>query len=70
LATTDVCRNHGSHGPARDAFSHRGVDDAELRVELVAMHLMGLAFASAPIDDLVAFVGPTVQRYLTEPTTP
>jgi AcrR family transcriptional regulator len=57
-----------------------GVDDAELRVELVATHLMGLAFAryqlkiepiaSAPIDDLVAFVGPTVQRYLTDPTTP
>jgi AcrR family transcriptional regulator len=54
-----------------------GVPDAELRVELVASHLMGLAFAryelkiepvaSTPIDDLVAFVGPTVQRYLTEP---
>jgi len=52
-----------------------GVHDAELRVELVASHLMGLAFAryqlkiepiaSTPIDDLVDFVGPTVQRYLT-----
>jgi AcrR family transcriptional regulator len=55
-----------------------GVDDAVLRVELVASHLMGLAFAryqlriepiaSVGIDDLVAWIGPTVQRYLTGPT--
>jgi AcrR family transcriptional regulator len=55
-----------------------GVSDAVLRVELVASHLMGLAFAryqlriepiaSVGIDDLVAWVGPTVQRYLTSPT--
>jgi AcrR family transcriptional regulator len=53
------------------------VTDAELRVELVASHLAGLAFAryqlriepiaSAPIEDLVAWVGQTVQRYLTDP---
>jgi AcrR family transcriptional regulator len=52
-----------------------GVDDAVLRVELVASHLMGLAFAryqlriepiaSTSVDDLVAWIGPTVQRYLT-----
>jgi AcrR family transcriptional regulator len=52
-----------------------GVTDAELRVELVASHLMGLAFAryqlkiepiaSTPIDALVAMMGPTVERYLT-----
>jgi AcrR family transcriptional regulator len=57
-----------------------GVSDAVLRVELVASHLMGLAFAryqlriepiaSVGIDDLVAWVGPTVQRYLTDPTDP
>jgi AcrR family transcriptional regulator len=51
------------------------VSDPELRVELVASHLMGLAFAryqlkiepiaSTPVDDLVALVGPTVERYLT-----
>jgi AcrR family transcriptional regulator len=56
-----------------------GVDDAVLRVELVASHLMGLAFAryqlriepiaSTSADDLVAWIGPTVQRYLTGPTT-
>jgi AcrR family transcriptional regulator len=55
-----------------------GVDDAVLRVELVASHLMGLAFAryqlriepiaSTGIDKLVEWIGPTVQRYLTEPT--
>jgi AcrR family transcriptional regulator len=55
-----------------------GVDDAVLRVELVASHLMGLAFAryqlriepiaSTGVDDLVAWIGPTVQRYLTGPT--
>jgi AcrR family transcriptional regulator len=54
-----------------------GVTNAELRVELVASHLMGLAFAryqlqiepmaSTSIDDLVAVAGPTMQRYLTEP---
>jgi AcrR family transcriptional regulator len=55
-----------------------GVDDAVLRVQLVASHLMGLAFAryqlriepiaSTGIDDLVAWIGPTVQQYLTAPT--
>lgn len=54
-----------------------GVADAELRVELVASHLAGLAFAryqlkiepmaSAAIDDLVNWLGPTVQRYLADP---
>lgn len=53
-----------------------GVVEAELRVELVASHLAGLAFAryqlkieplaSASIEELVARVGPTVQRYLAE----
>ena len=52
------------------------VADAELRVELVASHLAGLAFAryqlkiepiaSVAIDDLVVWLGPTVQRYLTD----
>lgn len=51
-----------------------GVADAELRVELVASHLAGLAFAryqlriepiaSTSIEDLVGWLGPTVQRYL------
>jgi AcrR family transcriptional regulator len=51
-----------------------GVTDAELRVELVASHLAGLAFAryqlkiepmaSTSIEDLVTWLGPTVQRYL------
>jgi Tetracyclin repressor-like, C-terminal domain len=44
----------------------------------VASHLIGLAFAryqlkieptaSADIEDLVAWVGPTVQRYLADPS--
>jgi ABC-type Zn2+ transport system substrate-binding protein/surface adhesin len=52
-----------------------GVTDAELRVELVASHLAGLAFAryqlklepiaSTAAEDVVGWVGPTVQRYLT-----
>ncbi len=64
-------------GPmAQRVAAEFGVSNAELRVELVASHLMGLAFAryqlkiepiaSTPIDDIVALVGPTVQRYLTE----
>lgn len=67
-------------GPvAERVASEFGVDDAVLRVELVASHLMGLAFAryqlriepmaSIGIDDLVAWVGPTVQHYLTGPTS-
>jgi hypothetical protein len=52
------------------------VADAELRVELVASHLAGLAFAryqlklepiaSTPAEDVIAWLGPTVQRYLTD----
>jgi AcrR family transcriptional regulator len=68
---------HGSlAGPiAERVAAEFGVADAELRVELVASHLAGVAFAryqlkiepiaSTSIDDLVAWLGPTVQRYLT-----
>lgn len=63
-------------GPIAERVAAKfGVADAELRVELVASHLAGLAFAryqlkiepiaSTPIDDLVVWLGPTVQRYLT-----
>jgi AcrR family transcriptional regulator len=66
-------------GPvAQRVAAEFGVTDAELRVELVASHLIGLAFAryqlkieptaSADIEDLVAWVGPTVQRYLADPS--
>src|ERR1700741_1468348 len=63
-------------GPiAKRVAAEFGAADAELRVELVASHLAGLAFAryqlkiepiaSTSIEDLVAWLGPTVQRYLT-----
>ena len=66
-------------GPvAQRVATEFGVADAELRVELVASHLIGLAFAryqlkieptaSADIEDLVTWVGPTVQRYLADPS--
>jgi AcrR family transcriptional regulator len=66
-------------GPvAQQVATEFGVADAELRVELVASHLIGLAFAryqlkieptaSADIEDLVAWLGPTVQRYLADPS--
>jgi AcrR family transcriptional regulator len=65
-------------GPiAKRVAAEFGVAGAELRVELVASHLAGLAFAryqlkiepiaSAAIDDVVGWLGPTVQRYLTDP---
>jgi AcrR family transcriptional regulator len=68
----------GLAGPiANRVATEFGVADAELRVELVASHLAGLAFAryqlrieplaSTSIEDLVAWLGPTVQRYLTDP---
>jgi AcrR family transcriptional regulator len=65
-------------GPiAKRVAAEFGVVDAELRVELVASHLAGLAFAryqlklepiaSTAVEDVVAWVGPTVHRYLTVP---
>ena len=52
-----------------------GVPDGDLRATLVGSQFVGLALmryiggveplASAPIDELVAAIGPTVQRYLT-----
>jgi hypothetical protein len=64
-------------GPlAKRVAAEFGVADAELRVELVASHLAGLAFAryqlrveplaSTAVEDLVGWLGPTVQRYLTD----
>jgi len=54
--------------------------DAELRAELVGAHLMGLAFAryvvrmepvaSAAPETIAAWVGPSIQRYLTGPAPP
>ena len=56
-----------------------GVPDAELRATLVGSQFIGLAMmryiarieplASASVDELVAAIGPTVQRYLAEPLT-
>lgn len=55
------------------------VKDAELRLELVASHLIGLAFAryqlkieplaSAGVDRLAASIGATIDRYLTDPAS-
>ena len=59
-------------GPITQAL---GVPDAQLRATLVGSQFVGLAImryiarleplASASVDELVAAVGPTVQRYLT-----
>ena len=59
-------------GPITQAL---GVPDAQLRATLVGSQFLGLAvlryighiepLASASVDELVAAVGPTVQRYLT-----
>lgn len=54
--------------------SQLGVDDAALRADLVASQIAGMLIvryvigveplASAPIEEVVARVGPTIQRYL------
>ena len=54
-----------------------GVDRPALRASLAASHLVGLAMArvvvgvepvaSAPADEIVEFLAPTLQRYLTAP---
>jgi len=59
-------------GPITEAL---GVPDAQLRATLVGSQFIGLSvmryighiepLASASVDDIVAAVGPTVQRYLT-----
>ncbi|HEY5169319.1 MAG TPA: TetR family transcriptional regulator [Thermoleophilia bacterium] len=59
-------------GPITEAL---GVPDAQLRATLVGSQLIGLSvmryighiepLASATVDELVAALGPTVQRYLT-----
>jgi AcrR family transcriptional regulator len=64
-------------GPVTAAL---GVPDAQLRANLVGTQLVGLAMlryiarieplASASVDQLVASVGPTVQRYLTDDLGP
>jgi AcrR family transcriptional regulator len=56
-----------------------GVPDAQFRATLVGSQLVGLSvlryighiepLASASVDDLVATIGPTIQRYLAEPLT-
>jgi hypothetical protein len=66
-------------GPlAQRVSSEFGVSDAELRLELVASHLIGLAFAryqlkieplaSTEIDGLAASISRTIERYLADPT--
>jgi AcrR family transcriptional regulator len=57
-----------------------GTDDAALRAELVGSQLMGIALAryvvrieplaSASPDTIVAWLGPAMQRYLTDPSPP
>jgi AcrR family transcriptional regulator len=57
-----------------------GVDDAELRMNLVGSQIVGLVMAryivgaeplaSLPPDELVGAIGPTLQRYLTAPLAP
>lgn len=52
------------------------VPNPEFRAQLAAGHMIGIAMlryvirmepmASAPVEDIVAMVGPTLQRYLTE----
>jgi AcrR family transcriptional regulator len=54
-----------------------GVEDGQLRMNLVGSQIVGMVMAryivgaeplaSLPPDELVAAIGPTLQRYLTEP---
>jgi len=63
-------------GPVTQAL---GVPDARLRATLIGSQFIGLALmryigrleplASASVDELVAAIGPTIQRYLTGPIT-
>jgi AcrR family transcriptional regulator len=70
--------HHSLVGPLAQRIQQQfHVADAELRLELVASHLIGLAFAryqlkieplaSADPDQLAATIGATIDRYLTDP---
>jgi AcrR family transcriptional regulator len=64
-------------GPVAAALAAVGVEDAELRMSLVASQLMGIVLAryvvgveplvTASADQLVAVYAPTLQRYLDGP---
>ncbi|MEJ2577822.1 MAG: TetR family transcriptional regulator [Kineosporiaceae bacterium] len=62
------------------AVAGAGAEDPELRATLVASHMVGVAvlrhvlkvepMASADVEDLVAVIAPTLQRYLTGELVP
>ena len=61
--------------PVRDALTRFGIDKPDVRAALIGSQLMGLAMAryivslepvaSASASELVAAVGPAIQRYIT-----
>ncbi|HEX6417816.1 MAG TPA: TetR family transcriptional regulator [Acidimicrobiales bacterium] len=74
-ATTEVLRAMVTERVVAPAVEALGVDHPDLRATLVGSQLIGLVvarhvlrvepLASAPVDTLVAAIGPTLQRYLT-----
>lgn len=72
-----ILRNVLTRDVLTPATERIGLPDAELRVELVGTHLVGFAMAryvlgveplaSASADQVARAVGPTLQRYLTDP---
>ncbi len=75
-----MLREFIEHTVHHHAVSLTDRPDAPLRAALVASHLVGVAFvrcvvqlpeiADLTMDDLIALVAPTVQRYLDDPALP
>lgn len=75
-----VLRNLITRNAVRPVTERIALPNADLRAELAGTHLIGLAvgryvlavepLASASAEQIAAIVGPTLQRYLTDPRLP
>jgi AcrR family transcriptional regulator len=79
-AAASMLRQFASRALVRRVAAELDLPEAQLRVSLIASHIVGLALlryvirveplAGASDDDVVALVAPVLQRYLTGPVSP
>jgi AcrR family transcriptional regulator len=79
-AAASMLRQFVSRALVRRVAAELDLPEAQLRVSLIASHIVGLALlryvirveplAGASDDDVVALVAPVLQRYLTGPVSP
>jgi uncharacterized protein YjeT (DUF2065 family) len=79
-AAASMLRQFVSRALVRRVAAELDLPEAQLRVSLIASHIVGLALlryvirveplAGASDDEVVALVAPVLQRYLTGPVSP